>query len=318
MSKKTETKKQGRPPKTSININENHDVNINIGDIIPASKIPRIPQMSPINLQFPGVYAVHLCCSPDGLESLTKMMEVIHGITKDHCTVSFDSSGMIFQKKSNSGQLHFDARLFSDRMISYYCEHPIAIKIDPGILVKFLKNFKSKLPFYIFIYKEGDTYEIKFETVNVETNVKRTYTIDYIPIEISEVQFAGGFASVDYEMIVLLNSEFFVKECKDMKGLSQTFEIFCNNNGFQINIDREDLSYRGIQGLSNSIKYLKGFKESFESINKELTTVSVFDYVKCEAFSKIIKFYLSNRKDIPVILEFDIDPEFGVFQAFLY
>ena len=83
-------------------------------------------------------------------------------------------------------------------------------------------------------------------------------------------------------------------------------------------IDKKDLIYRGIQGQSEYIKYLKKPNSENVIMNKSLSTKLINDYIKCQKFSKFVKFYFTQHKDIPTIIEYDIDPDFGVFQAFLY
>lgn len=309
------TTKKGRPPKVT-DVYSDITINVNKDNIVPPSKIVReVASQESGNTH----YKINLVMTADQIESFIKVVETIHSITEEHCAVVFDGSGIVFQHKSKVDQYNFDARLFADKMISYYCQEKIVIKLDQGLLFKFLKNFKpSKLPCHIYIVK-GST-EIVFETLDEETKVRRIYTIPYLSYETSSYgeNVVGSEVNADnYDIIVMIDSSFFVKECKDMKGLSQDFQIYCNNKRFQVNYSKETVNYCGIQEMSSSIKFIKKLKEEKDVITKDLSTVCASDYTKCNGFSGIVKFYLSNKKELPVILEFDIDPEFGVFQAFL-
>lgn len=312
------TKKKGRPPNQPVNIASNDKTNLNPDNIIPPSKITRTIQKKQSNTEM-GIYRVNAKCNQKQLESFLKLMEVIHGVTEEPCTFIFDTTGISIQRKDKNDVLTFDCRLFGETMESYFCSSPLAIKIDQGAVLKFLKTFKGKTPFSIFIYEVcTENCEIGFETYNDETNVRRTYNINYTPVDYSEfVSDIKGISSESFDIIVILDSSFFMKECKDMKGLSQYFEIFCNNSEFQVIFNKNNMNYHGVQGLSNSMSYSKKFKDSSLSLNKELSTVEVHDYLKCESFSNMIKFYLSNDKDTKTIIEFDVDPEFGVFQIYL-
>lgn len=312
----TAPKKKGRPPKHPVNVASDEKTNCNPENIIPPSKISRI---TPTMTGDMSKYSVYAKCSQKQLESFLKLIEVINGITEEPCTFVFNSTGISLQRKDKNDNLTFDCRLFGDVMESYYCAEPIAIKLDQGTVLKFLKNFKGKTPFSIFIYTATLEFcEIGFETQNEETNVCRTYMMNYTPINYCEfISDMKDFSKDNFDIIVLLDSSFFMKECKDMKGLSQNFEIFCNNNNFEIKFSKDNMSYSGVQGLSNSMTYSKKFTDSANSLNKELSTIEVHDYIKCEGFSNIIKFYLSNDKETKTVIEFDVSPEFGVFQAYL-
>lgn len=320
MSSKTTVptpKKKGRPPKQPINIASNDKTNSNPDNVIPPSKIIRLIPKPTVDTE---IFRVHAQCSQKQLESFLKLIDVIHGISKEEpCIFIFNESGISIQHKDKNDDLIFDCRLFGEIMDSYHCSEPLAMKLDQGTVLKFLKNFKGKNPFSIFIYKDNSCdCEIGFETYNDETNVRRTYNMNYTPVDYTEfISNISGLSEDNFDVIVILDSSFFMKECKDMKGLSQKFEIFCNNSEFQVNFNKDNVNYNGIQGASNSMSFSKKLSENTMSVNKELSTIEVHDYIKCEGFSNMVKFYLSNKETIITIIEFDIDPEFGVFQAYL-
>ncbi len=311
------TKKgKGRPKKQPISIESTESIHINVENVIPPSKIVRTTQEANVE---EDKFILHIVCNC--IDFMTKVVDVIHGICEDTCIMSFDSSGIVFQKKSKTNQCDFDVRIFADKMVSFYCPERVAIKLDQTLLLKILKNFKDSESFTFFIYRSDiPDNELKLETFDSKSNVRRTYRLNYVNIDPSELDFdtSSALSADNYEFIIILNSTYFSRECKDMKNLCQQFEIFCNNSTFQIQINKDNMKYRGIQGMSDTIKYVKRFEESFQSINSELSTILVNDYIKCETFSKIVKFYFSNNKKIPTILEYDIDPGMGVFQAYLH
>lgn len=248
---------------------------------------------------------------------MISFIEVINGICDDTCNIGFDGHGIIFQKKYEDN-CQFEARIFAQKMTSFYCEKNVTMKLDQNYLFKCLKNLKGENPFLMYIYRDSPE-SLNLGTYNSNSNVRRTYTLDYTNIENSDIQFEQKFNSESYDTIVVLASSFFSKECSDMKAIGSTeFNIYCDNENFRLEIDNKDLTYRGIQGQSEYIKFLKKPSLSTTTMNKSLSTKLANDYIKCQKFSKFVKFYFSTSKGNPTIIEYDIDPEFGVFQAYLY
>lgn len=300
--------KRGRKKKAPIEVSKNETINVK--NVIPPSAIEHPGKKPVCNLD---VFSLYLELA--SIDTLISFIEVINGICDDSCNIGFDEYGIIFQKK-NGEDCQFEARIFAEKMSSFYCKTNVSLKLDQNYMFKCLKNLKSDDPFIMYIYNGENT--INLETYNDKSNLRRTYTLSYTSIENIEMGFSQVLNANTYESIVVLNSSFFSKECGDMKGISSEFNIYCDDSTFRVEIDKKDLVYRGVQGQSEYIKFVKKPTTPNSIMNKTLSTKLINDYIKCQKFSKFVKFYFTQQKDIPTIVEYDIDPDFGVFQAFLY
>jgi hypothetical protein len=316
----TVVKKKGRPPKTQTNLIENVEVDYNQKCIIPASNIIAksfdTPDIDKVNYKF------HATFLASQLNSFVKVINVLHSLTNEPCILLIDEGGLVFQHKEIEKQIpECIIRFFASEMKTFYLKNnqPFSISIQQNTLIKFLKNFDNKLNMSIFIFDNSEDEIINFEQYNKEFNNKRTYSLSYSisSLTIGDLSKMVEFKKSDFDLIIILNSGFFVKECKDMKGITQKFEIYCNNEEFFINFESSGISYSAIQGPSSSIKFIKSFESNSETFNKKMSTIAIHEYIKCSDFSKIVKFYLSKTENIPIILEFDIEPKVGTFQVFL-
>lgn len=304
-------KTRGRPVKNKDVIIErmSPDMNINKRDIIPASSIQTILQYKEPSKKYMLVIA----------NKNPKTWEQLFGILKDngltYIDITFDKSGITIDN-SQEDMARICIRLLIGEMIDYRLKEKIIVRIETEKIHKVFKNIKSKSLFYIYL--ENDLKDLFILVPSINSRKDSKYAIKLqtnTDIEFYDINVNNE----SYDLIFMIESEHFHTLCKNMNAFKVThFTMCCNNSETSINWSSDKIEcLNTIREGKNQLVFCKKMVDNNDIVQNKYKLNTFFKYTKSHKFSKILKIYLSSDNKYPAILEYDIDPHFGIFQIFV-
>lgn len=313
-------KARGRPKKNKLDLNSDK-INNNHDNIIPASRIK-------VNYQKKNEYTVPVLIHCDTPKIWKTLFEVIKD-NHPYVVMIFDESGIVICTHPNIKDIkHCSIKLFPNSFVDFYVEKTCAIEIDAVEFYKIIKSLSDKVDFVMYadpISKSG--YNILTIISNDGNMNKETHIIEQADITKDLDQYIQAMksgVSQKYDVVLMIEANEFYSKCKNMKAISDEFEIsFIRTNGINelrfTFLTNNKIRYECLFKDPNSLIVLETLKEDF-SVKRKIKIDKIFKFTKCRKFSTILKIYLPVRNEIsqlPTGFEYDIGYKIGTLQVFI-
>jgi hypothetical protein len=318
MSKKKTNKKKkpiGRPKKNLLlNFNEVNKHNNNINNIWPINNLK-----TDCSLNKPHEKLSYLAYFKyNNSKIFSNILSIIKG-RYIFIHFIFDQTGITFKHFSDNimnDVSHFMGKILPDKLIDYRIRKNIEFKME---LKELLKIFKCITPGNEFtflirekIHKNNTSLYLEIiygDKINKSNN---RYTSKIIKLNNPESNIKNNYK---YDLIILMESAKFAKECESIKSFSNKFEIEYSGDDFimQCNNDTNTSKYSCFIKENNKTTIF--IKKYDKLISNQYILSSFIKYIKFSKISPMIKLYIKNLK--PLIIEYDIPPGLGVIQVII-
>jgi hypothetical protein len=305
---KIKLKSIGRPKKAEIKISRyGKNMNINKDDIIPASLI-KTSIISSEEHEY-----LTLFIKSDNSFPWVNLLNILKSNGLIYINITFSKTGIVINN-TQEDLSRICIRLMMENMISYKVKERTTIRIETNQLFKVFKTIKKKGKFLMLIDKKLEYLDIAV----MNKNKTKKYSIKLqTNIDIKEYYITA--TNKNYDLIFIIESEYFLSTCKDMNEFKiNDFTMSNNNNECSINWSNDKLiCFNTIPRGDHELIYCKELKDNDDVIKKEYKLNTFFKYSNASKISKILKIYVSKDDSFPSVLEYDIDNNFGVFQIFI-
>lgn len=319
-------KVKGRPSKKVKFDASLTTINANRENIIPAARIsfPYKPKKIAEDIHYP----VQIHCNN------TKTWKALFEVIKDnhsYVVLIFDPSGIIICTHPNdmTDIKKCSIKIFPHQCVKYYVKEQYTINIDTSEFYKIIRTLNDKMEFILFLeqtVKDGTKCNmLTIQSYGENRTQYESYTIEHPDIteELSPKLklIKNKDSELQYDIIIMMDAAEFHNKCKNMRAISDKFEIRYS-------------SYKGKKSLvftfltNNKIKHESILHESNTCIfnrvpNKDLILSNTFEFdkiykfTKCFKISTMLKFGFSLDPSIPSCFEYDINTLAGTIQFFI-
>lgn len=215
--------------------------------------------------------------------------------------LEFDNTGMKIIAMDNTHIVLIHLKLEADKFEKYYCNKKIYVGINMLKLHMLIKTISNNDILSFFILKnDSNTLGINIE--NVEKNVKTTYKLSMLDIDVLDVDIPP----VDFNTVITMPSAYLQKIIRDMHNLAEYIEIKNIEGKLFLSCKGEFCSQETILSTEKSQNiYIKKNDDINHEIiqgNFSLKYLSIF--TKCTNLCNVVEIYLKNS--YPIILRYSI------------
>lgn len=237
-----------------------------------------------------------------------KLIEAMKDLVTE-AMFEFSDTGVQLQSMDSSHVSLCFVELEKKTFEHYRCDQNYALGLSLPNLAKVLKCAGADDVLTLKYKDESDVLSLMFE--NEEQDRIMDFDLTLMDLDQDQLQIP----ETDYQCIVKLETDQFKKIISDMLQLGDTTVITCKKDSIKFSIE-------GDVGKANIT-----LKKSAAADDKEKTQISVLDpvelrfalrylnyFTKASPLSKMVT--LSLRKDVPLLVEYDIEQN-GTVQYFL-
>jgi len=206
-----DTKRRGRPPKNRLDYNVNA---INPDESNPEHKFPISALEIPFTPKSPAHGLVYV------VTTMSDKIKTIFEIYKDKiqtlAVMNFTNSGISFIYYEAEDTNAFIAKLFADKFSTYELIQPISINVGVELIFQIFKLLPKDYPIALSIDKEGEQYKLGISATN--RSKKKNFNLDVTANAVIDPR-CERFSTATYDFIVMMNSEDFQNEYKEIRSL---------------------------------------------------------------------------------------------------
>jgi proliferating cell nuclear antigen len=216
--------------------------------------------------------------------------------------LEFDNTGMKIIAMDNSHVVLIHLKLEAEKFEKYFCSKKLFVGINMLKLHMLIKTITNNDVLSLYILK-NDPNILGITIENIEKNVKTTYKLSMLDIDVLNVEIPP----VDFNTIISMPSAYLQKIIRDMHNLAEYIEIKNIEGKLFLSCKGEFCSQETVLGTEKSQNIY--IKKGDDNINQEiiqgifsLKYLSIF--TKCTNLCNTVEIYLKNS--YPIILKYSI------------
>ena len=215
--------------------------------------------------------------------------------------LEFDNTGMKIIAMDNTHIVLIHLKLEADKFEKYYCNKKLYVGINMLKLHMLIKTISNNDILSFFVLKnDSNTLGINIE--NVEKNVKTTYKLSMLDIDVLDVDIPP----VDFNTVITMPSAYLQKIIRDMHNLAEYIEIKNIEGKLFLSCKGEFCSQETILSTekSQNICIKKNDEINHEIIQGNFSLKYLSIFTKCTNLCNVVEIYLKNS--YPIILRYSI------------
>ena len=215
--------------------------------------------------------------------------------------LEFNNTGMKIIAMDNTHIVLIHLKLEADKFEKFFCEKKIFVGINMLKLHMLIKTITNNDVLSLFILK-SDPNILGINIENIEKNVKTTYKLSMLDIDVLNVEIPP----VAFNTIITMPSIYLQKIIRDMHNIAEYIEIKNIEGTLFLNCNGDFCSQETILGTekSQNITIKKNEEVDHEIIQGIFSLKYLSIFTKCTNLCSTVEIYLKNS--YPIILMYTI------------